>query len=353
MFIQQFKYIFFWGNSVYDYFLALIIFVVVIFALKIFQSIILSHLQKLSLKTATDFDDIMIEIFKKIKPPFYFFVALYFAIKSLVLPDLANKILLVLFIVVIVYEIIKAVERVVSYLFKRYLERNQDADTDQNSESMVRLMQILIKIALWIFGLILILSNLGVNVTSLIAGMGIGGIAIALALQNVLSDLFSAFSIYMDKPFKVGDFIVIGNDMGVVEKIGFKTTRLRTLQGEQLVVANKELTSVRVQNFRRMEKRRVVFTLGLTYDTKPEKIEAVPKIVEKIIDDVELAEFDRCHFAEYGSSSLNFEIVLYINSSDYNDYMDARQKINLNIYKAFVKEGIEFAYPTQTLFVKK
>lgn len=352
-FLENLKTISLWGNSGYDYLVAVVVFVAFLFLLKIFQAIILSRLQKLALKTSTDFDDILIEIFRKIKPPFYFFVAVYFAIKSLVLPELINKVLLVLFIVVVVYEVIRGVERIVNYLFRKYLEKNQDEDTDMHSEAMIKLMQVLIKVALWIFGLIMILSNLGVDVTSLVAGMGIGGIAIALALQNVLGDLFSAFSIYMDKPFKVGDYIVIGADSGVVEKIGMKTTRIRTLQGEQLVVSNKELTSARIQNFRRMEKRRVSFSLGVTYDTTPEKLAAIPKIVEDIINKVDLAEFDRCHFVEYADSSLNFEIVMYVDSKEYNDYMDARQEINLDIYKTFAKEGIEFAYPTQTIFVNK
>ncbi|PLX26025.1 mechanosensitive ion channel protein MscS [Candidatus Parcubacteria bacterium] len=352
-FLENLKTISLWGNSGYDYVVAIVVFVAFLFLLKIFQAIILARLQKIALKTSTDFDDILIEIFRKIKPPFYFFVAVYFAIKSLVLPELINKILLVLFIVVIVYEVIRGVERIVDYLFRKYLEKNQDEDTDVHSEAMIKLMQVLIKVALWIFGLIMILSNLGIDVTSLVAGMGIGGIAIALALQNVLGDLFSAFSIYMDKPFKVGDYIVVGTDSGVVEKIGMKTTRIRTLQGEQLVVSNKELTSARIQNFRRMEKRRVSFTLGVTYDTAPEKLAAIPKMVEDIINKVDLAEFDRCHFAEYADSSLNFEIVMYVDSKEYNDYMDARQEINMDIYNSFAKEGIDFAYPTQTIFVNK
>ncbi len=352
-FLEQLKIISWGSNTGYDYLTALVVFVALVFLLKVFQAIILSKLQKLALKTATEFDDILIEIFKKVKPPFYFFVSIFFAIKSLILPDLFNRALLVLFIIVIVYEVIKAVERIVDYIFRKYLEKNQDEDTDQHSEAMIKLMQVLIKVILWIFGLILILSNLGINVTSLVAGMGIGGIAIALALQNVLGDLFSAFSIYIDKPFKVGDYIQIGTDRGMVEKIGMKTTRIRTLQGEQLVVSNQELTSARIQNFRRMEKRRVAFNLGVTYGTSPEKLAAIPKIIKDIVDKVDLAEFDRCHFVEYKDSDLSFEVVMFIDSKEYTDYLAARQEINLEIYKKFAVEGIEFAYPTQTLFINK
>lgn len=353
-FLISLRSIYFWGNSAYDYFLSVLIFLALMIVLKLFQVIILSHLNKLALKTKTDIDDMLIEIFKDIKPPFYFFISFYFAIKILDIAPLFSKVLFILFLIAIVFEIIQAVSRVLDYAMRKYLERNREEGEDnQHSESMIKLLQVLVKAFLWIFGLVLILSNLGVNVTSLIAGMGIGGLAIALALQNVLSDLFSAFSIYIDKPFKVGDFIMVGTDAGTVEKIGMKTTRIRTLQGEQLVISNQELTSARIQNFRRMDNRRVSFKLGVTYDTSPKKLEAIPSIIESILEKIELAEFDRCHFTEYADSALIFEVVMFINSKEMTDYLEARQKVNLEIYKRFAKEKIEFAYPTQTIHLEK
>jgi small-conductance mechanosensitive channel len=199
----------------------------------------------------------------------------------------------------------------------------------------------------------LVLSNLDINISSLVASLGIGGIAVALALQNVLGDMFSSFSIYADKPFRVGDFIVIGKDQGTVEKIGMKTTRIRTLQGEELVVSNKELTSTRVQNFKKMKRRRVLFQLGVVYGTKPEQLESISKIIKEIVDKIDGVDYDRCHFSTYGDFSLNFEVVFYVNSSDYADYMNKKEKANLAIYKRFAEEKIEFAYPTQTIFVNK
>lgn len=352
--LDSLKYVYFWNNSLYDYSMAALLFLGLLLALKIFQVIILARLQHLAAKTQTDFDDVVIEIFKKIKPPFYFFIALYFAISILNVASIISKALFVLFLIAIVFEIVQAVSRALDYWMRRYLRKNREkGEAKQQSESMIKLLQSMIKAALWIFGFILILSNLGVNVTSLVAGLGIGGLAIALALQNVLGDLFSAFSLYLDKPFKVGDFIVIGNDMGIVEKIGIKTTRITTLQGEQLVVSNQELTTSRIQNFQRMDRRRVVVSIGVAYETEQNQLKAIPEYIKNIIVKTKMAEFDRCHFSEYGDSSLNFEIVFYVESSDYNTYMDIRQKINYEIFEKFAKEKIEFAYPTQTIHLQK
>lgn len=352
--LDSLKNVYFWGNTLYGYSIASIIFLGLLILLKIFQVIILSRLQSLAAKTKTDFDDVLIEVFKKIKPPFYFFISIYFAINVLSVSSIVKKTLLVLFLIAIVFEVVQAVSRVLDYLMRKYLDKNREKGEDQQqSESMIKLLQVIIKAALWAFGFILILSNLGINVTSLVAGLGIGGLAVALALQNVLGDLFSAFSLYLDKPFKVGDFIVIGNDMGTVEKIGIKTTRITTLQGEQLVVSNQELTTSRIQNFQRMNRRRVVMTIGVTYETKDKQLKAIPRYIKEIIEKAELADFDRCHFSEYADSSLNFEIVFFVDSADYNVYMDVRQNINYQIFEKFAKEKIEFAYPTQTIHVQK
>jgi len=353
-FLENIKQIDFWNNSAYDYLVAIFVFVGLLMLLKIFQVIILARLQKLALITKTDLDDMLIEVFKKIKPPFYFFIALYFSIKVLDVPDLLYKALLVLFLIAIVFEVVRAIERILDFVIRKYLEKNKEEGEDlQHSESMIGLLKLIIRMVLWVVGFLMILSNLGINVTSLMAGLGVGGIAIALALQNVLGDLFSAFSIYLDKPFKAGDFIVIGNDMGVVQKIGIKTTRITTLQGEQLIVSNQELTKSRIQNFQRMDKRRVVMQIGVTYETDHKKLRAIPDYIKEIIGGTEKANLDRCHFADYGDFSINFEIVFFVDSADYNVYMDTRQKINYALFEKFAKEKIDFAYPTQTIYTKK
>lgn len=211
------------------------------------------------------------------------------------------------------------------------------------------MLRIVIAVALWTLGALLILSNLGVNIVSLVAGLGIGGIAVALAVQNILGDIFSSFALYLDRPFREGDFIIVGSHMGVVKKIGLKTTRIQALQGEEIIIANQELTSARVQNFKRMRERRVLFRFGVTHDATPAQLRAVAGIVRKVIEDNPLARFDRAHFAAFGESSLDFEVVYYVGSGDYNAYMDLQQEINLAIYERLRAEGVAFAFPTRTV----
>ena len=197
------------------------------------------------------------------------------------------------------------------------------------------------------------LDNLGIDVTALIAGIGIGGIAIVLAVQNILSDLFASLSIIIDKPFVIGDFIIVGDLMGTVERIGLKTTRVRSLSGEQIIFSNSDLLSSRVRNYKRMYERRVAFSLGVTYDTKVELLERIPSMIEEIIGSQENTRFDRCHFKSFGDFALIFETVYYLLTPDYTAYMDAQQGINLAIARRFEEEGIEFAYPTQTIHLAR
>lgn len=341
-------------NTAYDYLVAALIFIGFLVALKLFQVIILAKLNSLAKKTETDIDDIAIEIFKKIKPPFYFFVAIYFAVKVLIFPEIVNTIIVFIFTIAIVYEIIRAIERIIEYVIQRYLNKTKESAKDKkHTEQMLKSLKLVARIFLWLIGITMILGNLGVDITSLIAGLGIGGIAIALALQNVLTDLFASFSIYLDKPFQVGDFIISGTDSGTVEKIGFKTTRIRTIQGEELVVSNKELTEARVQNFRKLEERRHDFYVGVLYETSQEKLEMIPKIVEKIIQDTKMAKFNHCYFDNFGDFSLNFKISFYVESDEFPEFAATKEKINLEIFKQFAEQGIEFSYPTQTVILNK
>jgi len=197
------------------------------------------------------------------------------------------------------------------------------------------------------------LDHFGVNITAMVAGLGVGGVAVALAVQNVLGDLFASLSIVLDKPFVVGDFIVVGEQRGTVERVGLKTTRVRSLSGEQLVFSNSDLLSSRIQNFKRMDERRVSFRIGVTYQTPRSALESIPGTIRQIIESIDRTRFDRAHFASYGDFALLFEIVYYVLDSDYNVYMDVQQTINLRIHEAFEKDGIEFAYPTQRLYVSR
>jgi small-conductance mechanosensitive channel len=209
------------------------------------------------------------------------------------------------------------------------------------------------RLFMYVLGALIIVDNLpGVDITALVASLGVGGIAVALAVQSILSDIFASLTITLDKPFVLGDFIIVGDHLGVVENIGLKTTRIRSLSGEQLIFSNADLLSSRIRNFKRMEQRRVAFEIQATYDTPIEKVRKIPGRIKEIIEELEDTRFDRAHFKAHGSHSLDFEIVYYIHGPDYNLYMDRQQAINLAIHEFFEEEGIEFAFPTQTLYLK-
>ena len=238
-------------------------------------------------------------------------------------------------------------------LVKIYAERHGRVTEAAESEisNAIALIRFFARAAIWSLAALMILGNLGIDVTALVAGLGIGGIAIALAAQNILGDLFASLSIVLDKPFVVGDFIIFGDDMGTVERIGVKTTRLKSLSGEQLVVPNNDLLSTRVRNMRRMRERRVVFRVGIVYETPHEKLARVAGLLREIVESEARVRFDRAHFASFGDFSLNFEVVYYVLGRDYNEYMDIQQSINLKVFKTFEDEGLEFAYPTRTVIV--
>ncbi len=211
---------------------------------------------------------------------------------------------------------------------------------------------ILARVILWSMVVLLILDSIpGVEVTSLITGLGIGGLAVGLALQSILGDLFASFTIALDKPFVIGDFIVVGDYSGTVEDIGLKSTRLRSLSGEQMIFSNTDLLNSRIRNYKRMTRRRVAFSIGATYETPAEKLERIPELVRQIIEAQAGATFDRAHFKSMGDFSLNYEVVYYVETPDYVAYMDIQQAINLALFRRFGEEGIEFAYPTQVVYL--
>lgn len=339
----------YFGNTVEQYAIAALVFAALTVAFQIFQLILLSRLDSFAKRTKSDIDDVAIKIVRSIKPPIYLGIALLVAFNTLNLSSFIQEATTVAIITLVVYQVIIALQIFIDYILSKRFVKGDSEETDFALKTIGNT----IKVALWVIGFLLILQNMGVEVTSLIAGLGIGGVAVALAAQNILGDLFSSFAIVFDKPFEPGDFIVVGEHMGTVEKVGIKTTRIRALQGEEIVISNQELTSTRIQNFKKMQKRRIVFTLGITYETRQSLVEKVPDFIEKAIRSQKKTEFDRAHFREFGDSALIFEVVYFVTSGDYNDYMDTQQNINLEIMKTFEKEKISMAYPTQTLFLKK
>ena len=230
-------------------------------------------------------------------------------------------------------------------------KRRRSLAADRAALGSISIIGVIINAVIWSFVVLLTLDNLGIDITALVAGLGIGGIAVALAVQNIFGDLFASLSITLDRPFVVGDFLIVGDVLGTVETIGVKSTRLRSLSGEQIVMPNSDLLSSRVRNYGRMAERRVVFATGVTYETSLEALERIPRLIRDIIEGQADTRFDRSHFAAHGAASLDFETVYYVRSPDYNHYMDIQQAINLRLHREFARLGIEFAYPTQKVFV--
>lgn len=341
----------FLNNTLYEYLIALCLVIVTYGILIVLKRLIAGRLRELSERTHTKVDDVAVSVISTVNGYFYLAVALYIGVLYLDLPPGVEQIFFYAMVIIFTIYAARASQKIAMYGLQSAMEKSHKTkDLDDHIKGFI---QHIISIIIWLIAFLIILQNLGYNITTLLGGLGVAGIAVAFALQNILTDLFAYISIYLDKPFKVGDFIIVGNDMGVVEQIGLKSTRIRTLEGQQLVMTNKELTESRINNYKRMEKRRVVFSIGVTYETPNRKLKAIPEKIKEIISDIEVTEFDRAHFKSYGDFSLIFEIVYYIDTSEYNVYMDTQQHINLQIKEWMEKEEIEFAYPTQQLYLKK
>jgi small-conductance mechanosensitive channel len=341
----------FFQNTVLDYLISVATFLVSIIGIKILNSVILAQVKKWARKTRTELDDSLIQIFESNLVPLLYVGALYISVQNLEINAILVRAIDALGTIAVTFAIaqilISASERAFN-LF--WLKKGHDPALVSEDIKTIRPA---IRVVVWTIATIFLLDNLGFDLSAVITGLGIGGAAIALASRGVLEDLFSYFSILFDRPFEIGDFIIIGDYMGAIEHVGIKSTRIRSLSGEQLVFCNKDLTESRIRNYKRMERRRVVFNLGVTYETSTDKLTEIPGIVRGAIEQLDNTTFDRAHFFSYGDFSLNFEIVYYILSSDYTQYMDAQQKINLTIKEEFEKREIEMAYPTQTLYLNQ
>lgn len=340
----------YYGNTVEEYLFSFGVFFGLAIVFRIFRGIILSKLRAFAESTPTKFDDKLVDAFDSIHPRFYDLTALFFSIHGLESEAHFDKYLNGAYLGLFMIQFIISSKPLMEYFLHKILKDDESDAADQTAFNAIAM---LIQLALWITAILLVLSNLGFNITSLAASLGIGGIAVALAVQNILGDLFSSLSIYLDKPFVVGDFIIVEDKMGHVEKIGLKTTRLKALQGEELVISNKDLTSARIQNFKMMQKRRVVFSIGVTYGTSLEKCKLIPEIIARVFENVDNAELNRATFESFGDFSLNYEIVYYHLSGDYKEYMERRQDLNLQIKEEFEKAGIDMAFPTQTIELVK
>ncbi|MEW6720907.1 MAG: mechanosensitive ion channel family protein [Thermodesulfobacteriota bacterium] len=337
-------------NRISDYLLFLAIFAGGFLVVKIAQSVLTRRLKAWALKTETHFDDFLIDRIRWTGVPLACLAIAKSSLEVLRLTPRAARIIDTAGIVIAGLLAILFVVALVRFAFREYL-RKQGADASR--ERALKGVVVLADAAIWIVGALFLLDNMGFEISAVVAGLGVGGIAVALAAQAVLGDLFAYFTILFDRPFEIGDFIIVGDQMGTIERFGIKTTRIAGLGGEQIVVSNKDLTDSRVRNFKRMERRRVVFRLGVTYQTPADALEAIPAIVADVFRDIEGATLDRAHFFSFGDFSLIFEIVYYVEGNDYTKYMNIQQAANLRIRGEFEKRKIEFAYPTQTLYLNK
>lgn len=337
------------GNTVRDWAIAFGIIIGSFILIRILKYIIIKRLRNYAASTKTTFDDFVISILQSSVVPVLYILAVYIGLKYLSFPDKFRNIENAAVMVIITFFVIKSISAFISYFFKQALLKHEK---NEQREKQSRGILLIIKVILWALGLLFLIDNLGYDITTIIAGLGIGGIAIALAAQTILGDLFSYLVIFFDKPFEVGDFIIVDDKMGTIEYVGIKTTHIRTLSGEQLICSNTDLTNSRVHNYKRMNERRIVFSFGVVYNTSAEKLNSIPAIVKTIITSVGQTRFDRAHFKDFGIFSLNFEVVYFVLSPDFNLYMDIQQKINLQLFKQFETDNIEFAFPTQTLLFK-
>ena len=339
-------------NSGLDYLMASVSFIIFIVILLIFKGVVLHKLKKLAKKTKTDFDDNLIKNINDLKWPFYVLLSLYISLQFVTIPASMDKFLNHIFIIFVVYYSVKFLQNMFNYAADKFKQKGKKEEAEHYS-SVIEVVKKVFRGVLWAIAIIIVLSNFGYNVSTLAAGLGIGELAIAFAFQAILGDIFASFSIYFDKPFRVGDFIIVGKDKGTVKHIGIKTTRIQTLQGQELIISNKELTETRVNNYKKMERRRIIFKFGVEYGTKLKTLKKIESILVDIFKKIKTAELNRIHFKEFGDFSLNFEVVYYVNVPDYAVYMDTQQDINFKLKESFEKEGIDFAFPTQTLLVKR
>ncbi|MDD3030798.1 MAG: mechanosensitive ion channel family protein [Atribacterota bacterium] len=348
-FLQQVYF----GNQLIDYIIALGIFILLVFLINVLKKFLIKLLSSFARKSTTRVDDKFVEAFQnKIKPfvNLLYFGAFYLGFTQLKIPSSLEKIVNIAIIALLIFFGVRFILSIFSYFLENYLIKKESNATRITA---IRGVETFFRIIIWIIAFIILLDNLGIQVSALIAGLGIGGIAVALAAQNILGDLFSYFIIFFDHPFEIGDFITIDAFSGTIESIGIKTTRIRSLSGEEIVFSNTDLVNSRLRNYKRMRRRRILFKFGVIYQTSLEQLKGIPDLVTEIIKQLNGAILDRVHFASFGDFSLDFEVVYYVNSRDYSRYMDIQQEINFKMKEEFEKRGIEFAYPTQTLFLEK
>jgi small-conductance mechanosensitive channel len=342
----------FLGNTARAWLVALVVALVAYALLVGVRRVVVARLRDFSARTDTDLDDGVVHVLRRTSMLFFAAVAVVIATRGLVLPDRTDLYLKGVVKAIVLMQVALWGAGVISFLTERSLARRQEGN-DRIGVAAIRAFGVGAKVIVW---LLVFLTGLrvvfGFDVTVLLTGLGVGGIALALAVQNILGDLLAALAIVLDKPFDVGDFVVVDQIKGTVEHIGLKTTRLRSLSGEQIVLSNSDLLKSRLHNYKRMVERRAVFTVDLTYDTPPDVVERVPAMIREIVEAQAPVRFDRSHFLLFADSSLRVETVYWVLAPEYNTYADIQQRINVAILRRFNADGISFAFPTRTVHVE-
>jgi small-conductance mechanosensitive channel len=340
------------NNTAQDWVYALLAAAAFTLLLHILRRLVLHHVERVAKTTDTVIDDFLVEVLSATRILLVAATGVYLGTHFLTLPATLEKFVDRAFITLIILQVGFWASRGLIFWLKHRFSQGEKEDEGARAMTL-SLLSFLGRVVVWVLVLLLMLDNLGLNVTALVTSLGIGGVAVALAVQNILGDLFASLSIAVDKPFVIGDFVIVDELMGSVEHVGLKTTRIRSLGGEQIIFSNNDLLKSRIRNYKRMQERRAVFAIGVTYDTPAEKLELIAALIQQAIEAQADARFDRAHFKSFGQSSLDFEAVYYVLKPDYNVFMDVQQAINLQLVRRFAEHDIEFAFPTQTLYLNR
>jgi len=340
----------FYHNSLQAWVVAGIVFVVIGTTLSIARTLLARRLEKVAARTSTTADDAVVDLLRRTRYFFILTAAVAGATFFLDLPKRALAVGHVLGTIALILQFAIWGNGLINFWFQNYAERK--ADSDVASRTTIAAFSFVARAIMWTILLLVALNRLGVDITALVTGLGVGGIAVALAVQNVLGDVFAALAIVLDKPFVVGDSISVDTLSGTVEHVGLKTTRIRSVNGEQLIFSNTDLLKSRIRNFKRMQERRVVLTIGVSYDTPPENVARIPAMLREAVEAQQQVRFDRSHFMSYGESALMFETVYFVLTADYLTFANLNQAVNLAVLRRFSAEKIDFAFPTRTIVVR-
>lgn len=335
-------------NTAQDILYSFGLFIIAFVVLHVFKFVIVKRVKVLAEKTKTHWDDDFVDMVYDVGPLFYLLLPIILALNHLEYTPQGQEVLEIVTFIVTVYYAINIGQILIVQIIKKFVS----FELEEIDDTFTDLLEVVVRVTLWVLAAIFIIKNLGYNITALLGSLGIAGVAVAFALKNILADVIAFFTLHLDKPFVLGDFIVAGKDQGTVKSIGVKSVRLQTLQGQELVIPNQDVTNSRVKNYTRMGKRRVNFTFGIVHDVPMKKVRKIPSMVVEIANDIDEITLGRVHLKELAPSSLDFEVVYFVDSNNYEEYMDNQQKLNFALLEKLRENNIELAYPTRTLFIQ-